>query len=290
MPLTERLAELQAELGLADVDLKALPRSEGEEFMRHAEFERTRYTEPSECDGMLRFEEQSGVLWIACCDKCGFDVGVPVEKIDPERLSEHRLATANLPAQFRGKAFDATEDQEQALRICRLWIRGFKPHKLSDALPAMALYGSAGRGKSHLLSMIVETIIRKHGVDATYRSALELFDELQAGMDTGLYEGRWHRVLNVPVLALDDIGAGRMTDFRQDRLMALIDHRTQKELPLLVATNLPPAAWDRAFGPRTASRLRGLCLPVKLEGPDRRETGAQELFSQHADATMAEVA
>lgn len=285
MGLTEHLSELQQRLGIADDELVSArqQRAEGEEFVAHRKFEEGRYQEPTECEGMLRFEDQTGVLWLAACDQCGFEVGVRVDELDPQRLTDHRLAAANLPPQFAGKQFEASDAQDAALRVVRTWIRSFKPRKLSDSLPGLALWGQAGRGKSHLLSMVVETLIRNTGVDATYRSALELFDELQAGMDSPVYEARWQRVLTVPVLALDDIGAGRMTDWRQDRLMALVDHRTQRELPLLIATNVPPAGWEGAFGPRTASRLRGLCLPVRLEGPDRREQEAQQLFSEHAE-------
>lgn len=275
-------------LGITQDDLTALagePRSSGEPFMPHAEFEKqrdqdgkSRYSDPTDCAGMLRVEDSSGPLWIAVCDACGFDVGVQMQKLDPGRLAEHRLSKAGLPPEFVGKEFDKDDAaQAETLQACRMWIRAFKPSKLPDAIPAVALWGKAGRGKTHLLSLIIETLIRTHSIDALYRSSVELLDELQAGFDEGNFELRWQRVLRVPVLALDDLGAGRASEWRQDRFAALVDYRYSHGLPLLVATNIPPAGWEKKFGERTTSRLRGMCLRFELAGGDRRENRQQTL-------------
>lgn len=275
-------------LGITQDDLDTPagePQSSGEPFVAHAEFEKqrdaegkTRYTDPTDCDGMLRVEDSSGALWIAVCDACGFEVGVQMQKLDPARLAEHRLSKAGLPPEFAGKEFDKDDPaQAETLAACRQWIRTFKPARLPDAIPAIALYGKAGRGKTHLLSLIIETLIRTHSIDALYRSTVELLDELAAGFDEGNFELRWQRVLRVPVLALDDLGAGRATEWRQDRFAALVDYRYSHGLPLLVATNIPPAGWEKRFGERTTSRLRGMCLRFELAGGDRRENRQQTL-------------
>ena len=283
-PQFEKLAELaaaEAARGYVEPEL--------DPYMPHAAFARqrdehgrTRYEDPTDCEGMLRIEDQSRPIWVMVCDACGFTVGVNLMSSDPEKLLAYRLGRSGLPEAFRGKEFDSTTPaQAQTLGMCRQWVSEFRPTKPSAALPAIALWGQVGRGKTHLLCLMVETLIRRHMIDASYRSASQFFDELQAGIDTGAYEVAWERFLNVGVLALDDLGAGARTEWRQDRLAALVDHRYSKELPLLVATNVPPSQWEERFGDRTASRLKGLCLPARLEGPDRRSQGVQETMLEH---------
>lgn len=226
------------------------------------------------CPGMLRVEQRhlSDALWPVECDVCGYQTGVPVGRTDPDRLRDVRLAKAGVPEMFAGKKFDSSPEQEPTVAACREWVRGFK----REPLPAVTLWGSPGRGKSHLICSMVEALVQMHGAEVVYRSATQLFDEMQAGFDDATYERRWQRALNVPVLALDDIGAGSRSEWRMERLAALVDHRFAKELPILVATNVPPGGWERAFGPRTKSRLGGMNVSLHLEGPDRRAQGVQE--------------
>lgn len=289
-PVAGGLRGLRDRLGITDEQMVASRAVEGEEFMVHAEFEaqtdgtgRTRYLEPTDCDGMLRIQDSSGLLWPCVCDKCYFEVGVQVQKIDPNRLLEHRLAKAGVPTEFSGKEFDKDDpDQQHTLSACRQWVRAFKAHRMGEAIPAPAVWGQAGRGKTHLLTLICESLIKLHGADALYWSSIELFDRLQAAIGDGTYELHWQRVLRVPVLVLDDLGAGRWTEFRDERFAALVDYRYSHTLPLVIATNIPPAGWAKKFGERTSSRLVGMTFKLELVGKDRREHAQQQLIGAEA--------
>lgn len=276
-------AALRESLGISPDAVLEPPAVEGEEFMAHAAFEaqrdaagKPRYAEPTSCEGTLRIQDDSGGVWPVLCDACGFEVGVNIGVVAPDRLLERRYASAGIPEAFRGRAFDKTPEVEHELAVCRDWLRRFRPNLLADAIPAIALFGGTGRGKSHLLSLMIETLL-KRGVDAMYRSQKDLLDELQAGLDEQTYESRWQRALRVPVLALDDLGAGRWTDWRRDRFEGLVDYRFAHSLPLLIATNVPPHVWDEKFGDRPASRLRGMTVRLHLQGPDRRGGEQQTL-------------
>lgn len=273
-------ARLMAKLGVTQVDLDRVREERNAElqtlepYMRHGEFERhsdgdgrTRYRDPTECAGMLRVADSEGPLWAIECDSCGFEVALAMHKVDPNRQLEYVLGKAGIPEQFIGKQWDGQEAaQAPTLQACREWIQGFK----RDPMPAVGLFGLAGRGKSHLLTLVLQGLAKKHGTEVLYRSELELFDQLRAGIDQGSYEIQWQRVLRAPVLALDDLGAGKQTEWKQERRMALVDYRYARELPIIFATNLPSPAWDKTFGPRTASRLKGMCCVLHLQGPDRR--------------------
>ena len=90
----------------------------------------------------------------------------------------------------------------------------------------------------------------------------------------------WERAVTVPVLALDDLGAERVTDWRLDQIADLVDERWQAERPIVVASNFPPKLWRDAVEERTASRLAGMTFPVELCGRDRRQLTTSELSVQ----------
>src|SRR5581483_7724920 len=153
----------------------------------------------------------------------------------------------------------------------RAWERLTGEERRERGAPACprspALYGGPGLGKSHLLVAVGERLVRDHDARVMFRSIARLLDELQDGFDRDrkdemAYSPLWERALNVDVLALDDLGAERPTEWRTDRLARLVDERWERELPTIIATNYPPHMWDEAFDARTASRLRGMTVPV----------------------------
>jgi DNA replication protein DnaC len=272
-PFEELKARL-AERGLAPAEAEAL-----EAYKSHHDFEveiqrfpngELRIHEPTSCEGMLRIDAREGPKLFLICDVCGEEWST---RLPTTELTDYLLEQAGLPELFAGREFDKTlPGQQDALKTCREWMRGYK----SNPLPAVALWGGTGRGKSHLLSLMIETVVRNYNVEAPYRSMIALMNELRDAIGAGTFDRTYSRLLNVPLLALDDLGAGRMTDAGRDWLAGLIDHRYTKERPLLVSTNVPPQRWAEAFGDRAASRLRGMVIPLRIEGPDRRAQGVQE--------------
>jgi DNA replication protein DnaC len=244
-------------------------------YMSHAEFEaKADYAFPTECDGTLRVDgEQRGMLFLKC-DGCAFEVSMRKKVVDPEERRAELMGRAGIPELFAGKTFDNTVvENEPMMANIRAWLRNFK----ASPLPAPALYGESGRGKSHLLSLIVETLVNRNLVHAVYKTEGFLFDEISGlGIEV---DYAWERLLNVPVLAIDDLAASRLTEFRSERLQMLVDHRYSKRLPLLISTNVPPKKWEERFTSRTASRLRGMVVPFELKGPDRRPQGVQASFA-----------
>ena len=76
--------------------------------------------------------------------------------------------------------------------------------------------------------------------------------------------------MRVPILFLDDLGASTRTDWTQDQVFQLLDHRADRELQTLVTSNLSIEEVGQAYNERISSRLRQMCLPVSLAGRDRR--------------------
>jgi IstB-like ATP binding protein len=243
----------------------------------------TDFFEPSPnfpCPGMLRIFEDHGRIWTVICDECRFELTIPVEKIDLSQLTVMRRERALLPKKFAGVEIERTADNKPVLDICNSWLASYR----DGAIPAVGLYGAPGRGKTQLLVHLCERLLEEHKLDVMYVNLNKLLDELMDGFDDhAQYRRLWERAQTVEVLALDDVGAGQPTDWRWARLEALIDARYEEERPLLIATNFAPNMWPERVGHRTASRLQGMVVAVKLLGRDRRPS--QQIALEGAEET-----
>lgn len=99
----------------------------------------------------------------------------------------------------------------------------------------------------------------------------DLLDDLRPG------DGARDRIRdcqNAALLVIDDIGAEKTSEWTQERLYSVIDHRYANCLPLIVTSNLPPKQLAPQTGARAASRLSEMCAVVAMTGEDRRKPRA----------------
>ncbi len=109
------------------------------------------------------------------------------------------------------------------------------------------------------------------GPSVVFTRVTDLLDDLRPGE-----EGR-QRVRDcqqAALLVLDDLGAEKPSEWTQERLYSIVDHRYAHCLPLMVTGNLPPGKLADQTGDRTASRLREMCAVVPITGADRRQPAA----------------
>jgi DNA replication protein DnaC len=72
----------------------------------------------------------------------------------------------------------------------------------------------------------------------------------------------------VPILAIDDIGAHKPSEWVNERLYEIIDTRYDNMLPIVATTNRKNV--DAVLDDRLASRFEECCEMVFLTGTDRR--------------------
>lgn len=86
--------------------------------------------------------------------------------------------------------------------------------------------------------------------------------------------GALRRAERYRLLALDDLGAERPTEWAIETLTRLIDTRVAEGLPTIVTSNYRIGQirdlWGGMAGKRVASRLAGACRPIEVKGQDRR--------------------
>lgn len=71
-------------------------------------------------------------------------------------------------------------------------------------------------------------------------------------------------------LVLDDLDKVNPSEWARNQVFAAIDKRVQAGTPLLITTNLPPAALGEKFGEPVMSRIVGYCRTLELPGRDQR--------------------
>lgn len=268
-------ARLAASWGISQEQIDATPEAEGEPMMLHADYDERQLLSPERrreasyqpvaCTGTLRIQPHApkAPVWEAKCDGCGFHFGFNAGTVDHADLRAARRERARIPQIFIAKPFAPDEGNAPARRLIRQWLG----QRREDLLPAPALWGHTGVGKSHLLASAAEALIDR-GHQVLFWVVEHLLDELQGDFESG---SLWRELREIELLILDDLGAQRETDWRRDRVDALVDARYSTARPLLLSTNFPPKIWDELFGPRTASRLRGMTVSVEHRGPDRRQ-------------------
>jgi len=246
-------------------------------FMRHQEWlDRRKFDD--KCAGSLLIvgreqwpntndRQNSVAMWRVECNSCGYNAYVPAREVSPKARVALRSQNAGFPKMFVNREFETTTANENAKRIIREWIATYG----QSPLPAPAIWGLNGRGKSHLLVATCEQLLKRYDITVRFWSIAGLLDDLQDAFgDNERHHAVWESATTVDLLALDDVGAEQVTDWRADRLARLVDERYQNERPILLATNYPPSAWEQTLGARTVSRLLGMTFQVELQGDDRR--------------------
>lgn len=160
------------------------------------------------------------------------------------------------------------------------------PQKVADWTgrggKAQGLYlaGQVGTGKTHTAWAATCRWCMAAGVNPCSRPGAVIFtrltdllDDLRPG------DGARQRVRdcqNAQLLIIDDIGAEKPSEWTQERLYSVIDHRYANCLPLIVTSNLPPRELAGQTGERVASRLAEMCkdMVVPMTGADRRRPAA----------------
>ncbi len=197
----------------------------------------------------------------------------------PARYAESTMAT------FRTDLPDA----RAGWTMCRNWLDRYRPGEENAGL---ILSGEPGRGKTHLLSAVLRELIFQHGVSCRFVEFTHLISSIKEGFDRKESEATTLTPLvRVPVLAVDELGKGRRTEFEVAVLDEIITRRYNARGTLLATTNYPltrraqPAAATLALpgleslserlGDRIFSRLKESNTMITVGGEDYRVTHAQ---------------
>ncbi len=134
----------------------------------------------------------------------------------------------------------------------------------------LALYGSYGTGKTHLLAAIANAVSAT-GRTCRFASTTLLFGAIQERIGQKAdYLDLYRRAISAPLLLLDDLDKLKPSEFREETLYTILNGRTVANLPLAITSNCPPDELTPWVGGAGCSRLMAGLIPVPVEGPDYR--------------------
>ena len=162
-----------------------------------------------------------------------------------------------------------TPEKAEALDAVKEWVEGHGP-------PWVFLVGRPGCGKTHLAtSAACQTVL---AVPTLYRVVGDLLAELRTAIakerrdqiEALNSEDLVREYRDVPVLVLDDLGAHNQTDYAQDTIMRILDHRYAEHMPTLITSNADPRSLDNRLVDRLMDRER--CRQVRMDWDSFRVT------------------
>ena len=131
------------------------------------------------------------------------------------------------------------------------------------------LQGNAGVGKSHLLYAFMNKCAEMQKA-VFFMNVSDMFDMLKSGYTDNSFEGKMYRLKTVDVLVLDDIGVEKPSEWIEEKLFQLLNHRITNELPTFLSTNCSQKDLKARLHERITSRIKEATIVVTVEGDDMR--------------------
>lgn len=208
----------------------------------------------------------------------------------PDRADKFRQA--KIPARY-GKysfgEFDFEKIAYSATFLLSTWIIHFNPKQANGFI----LTGGVGRGKTHLMIATCKHLITQYNLSLRFIEFSRLLADLRHSFSKKQStHNLMEELVNVDILAIDEIGKGRCSDWELSIIDELISRRynamkiivgttnypwgtaTGQGVPILASEEFKQTLGDR-IGQRAFSRLMEATTKIEVGGTDYRAQGTE---------------
>lgn len=216
-------------------------------------------------------------------------VYLPTEQLKAQQKAEgirRRLKTVHMPKSIREASFDQMsfrndiDGYNHAYMAAMEFAQDYNPGHFERGL---YLYGSFGVGKTYMLGAVANRLAER-GIATTIVHFPSLAVELRDSIKKGTLGEQRDAIRRVPVLMLDDLGAGSMSSWvRDDVLGVILEYRMQEELPTFFSSNFSMDELEKNYltidaqggtepmkAKRIMERIRFLSQEYRMVGTNRR--------------------
>ena len=159
--------------------------------------------------------------------------------------------------------------QPMASKVAHNYVDNFNDfRKIGKGL---MFYGGVGTGKTFIASCIANALMEQlHPCLVTNFSRI-------INTVTGMYEGKQQYIdslNNYDLLVIDDLATERNTEYVNEIVYSVIDSRYRSGKPLIITTNMTLEEMRSETNinrKRIYSRIGEMCIPVLVDGKDRRK-------------------
>ena len=168
----------------------------------------------------------------------------------------------------------------QEVIIAKNFVKNLK--ELSKDNNGLIFHGNVGTGKTYLAACIANKIIEDYQIRVKMRNIPQIINDIEKGgfdIDKNDY---YRKLSSVSLLILDDFGIERNTEYVNEMVYQIINTRYESKKPTIISTNIPLGVIMNGSNDidkeRIYSRIREMCIPVKIAGKDiRTELGRKKL-------------
>ncbi len=213
---------------------------------------------------------------------------------------ETLFVRAQIPERFRKADFEnfspgslsENPNAYEAMVKVMLTAKAFARDYPSLSKLGLLLQGRTGVGKTHLATAVLRQLLSR-GFECVFFDYQTLLDRIRQSYNpaAGAADKQAYRAaLDTEVVLIDDLGSHRVTEWVEDTVTAIINHRYNERKALIVTTNLPdPVLGDASvekdavsgkynvkdtladrIGARARSRIYEMCRVVQVPGEDYR--------------------
>lgn len=198
-----------------------------------------------------------------------------------EYQNRQKIRTLGIPDKYIGSTFADIITQgepgefasiEQAMDLAKRMINTYRKSKGSG----IVFTGQKGTGKTMLSSIILQEIYSKYNANVYFVNFDKYIDNVRESMTKGT---RMHgkefelqeKLFRQDLLCIDEIGVGRQSEFKLQKLYAVINERYEKQRPTIVTTNISMSEISRWEYGRIHSRFTESYYIVEMTGADFRK-------------------
>lgn len=212
-----------------------------------------------------------------------YDRAVPCAECSEPTRRAGLFGRARIPARYLNATLDdeaiGGESQAEAFLSAHAWVAAIDaawkgPRAGHQKMPAVfgqpapgdiLLAGPQGVGKTHVMAATARELTLRRGLPCLYVSFTKLVRQAKAAMSAKEdVQAIVDAVIQTPVLILDELGAGRATDWEAEIVHSIVCDRYDARRPTMWGTNylIPPFpaalahdSVEARIGPHAMSRI-----------------------------------